>query len=99
MADVPEDLPEEGEQDVEGAVTVLNSDRRNALEADRGSGCRACAGLSDQHSKGCLRFRQNVNEDPAFAARVGLTPEQVQASRDRGLLQPVGQTTDAVRQT
>eukprot|EP00971_Amphidinium_carterae_P161081 3194157-Amphidinium_carterae.1 len=44
-----------------------------------------------------LRFRQNVNEDPTFTARVGLTPEQVQVSRDRGLLQPVGQTTDAGR--
>eukprot|EP00971_Amphidinium_carterae_P253646 5035649-Amphidinium_carterae.1 len=38
-------------------------------------------------------------QDPAFAARVGSTQEQVQVSRDRGLLQPVGQTTDAVRQT
>eukprot|EP00971_Amphidinium_carterae_P049822 982101-Amphidinium_carterae.1 len=40
------------------------------------AGCSACAGLSYQHSKGCLRFRQNVNEDPAFATRVGLTQEQ-----------------------
>eukprot|EP00971_Amphidinium_carterae_P284620 5650854-Amphidinium_carterae.1 len=70
MADGPEDLPEEGEQDVEGAE--LRPEKR-ARGRPR---CSACAGLSYQHSKGCLRFRQNVNEDPAFAARVGLTPEQ-----------------------
>eukprot|EP00971_Amphidinium_carterae_P292174 5799984-Amphidinium_carterae.1 len=69
-------------------LKVRNSVRRRERVADRGSGCSACAGLSYQHSKGCLRFRQYVNEDPAFAARVGLTPEQVQVSRDRGLLQP-----------
>eukprot|EP00971_Amphidinium_carterae_P155750 3088488-Amphidinium_carterae.1 len=74
-------------------LRVLNSDRRREREADLENGCSACAGLSYQHSKGCLRFRQNVNEDPAFA------PEQVQASRYRGLLQPVGQTTEAGRQT
>eukprot|EP00971_Amphidinium_carterae_P201082 3990341-Amphidinium_carterae.5 len=43
------------------------------------AGCSGCAGLS-------LRFRQSINADPEFAARVGLTPEQVQMSRDRGLL-------------
>eukprot|EP00971_Amphidinium_carterae_P007033 139166-Amphidinium_carterae.1 len=67
-------------------------------EADLGRGCSACVGLSYQHSKRCLRFRQNVNKDPEFAARVGLTQEQVQLSRDRGLLQPVGQTNIAVVQ-
>eukprot|EP00971_Amphidinium_carterae_P112266 2223791-Amphidinium_carterae.3 len=50
------------------------------------AGCSACAGLSYQHWKGCLRFRQNVNADPEVATRVGLTQEQVQMSRDRGLL-------------
>eukprot|EP00971_Amphidinium_carterae_P346392 6487804-Amphidinium_carterae.1 len=48
------------------------------------AGCSACAWLSYQHSKGCLSLTvQTVNEDPEFAARVGLTQEQVQLSRDR----------------
>eukprot|EP00971_Amphidinium_carterae_P234607 4655463-Amphidinium_carterae.1 len=37
-----------------------------------------------------MRFRQYVTTDPAFAARVGLTREQVQQARDRGLLPEVG---------
>eukprot|EP00971_Amphidinium_carterae_P320505 6370724-Amphidinium_carterae.1 len=73
MAEGPVDLPEDGEPDV---GKVRNSIRRRERGADLVRGCSACAGLSYQHSKGCLRFRQNVNEDPAFAARVGLTPEQ-----------------------
>eukprot|EP00971_Amphidinium_carterae_P016796 331470-Amphidinium_carterae.1 len=48
MASGPEDLPEEGEQDVEGAE--LRPEKR-ARGRPR---CSACAGLSYQHSKGCL---------------------------------------------
>eukprot|EP00971_Amphidinium_carterae_P316640 6294117-Amphidinium_carterae.1 len=44
------------------------------------------AGLAYQHSKGCLRFRQNVVTDPAFAARAGLTQDQFQLAQNRGLL-------------
>eukprot|EP00971_Amphidinium_carterae_P057955 1146280-Amphidinium_carterae.1 len=55
--------------------------------------CSGCAGLAYQHSKGCLRFRQNILTDPAFAARVGVTPEQVQMARDKGLLPEASETT------
>eukprot|EP00971_Amphidinium_carterae_P236062 4685016-Amphidinium_carterae.3 len=51
--------PEEGEQDIEGAQ--LRPEKR-------ARGCSACAGLSYQHSKGCMRFQQYVNSDPEFAA-------------------------------
>eukprot|EP00971_Amphidinium_carterae_P012434 244833-Amphidinium_carterae.1 len=98
MAEGPVDLPEDGEPDVEGAELRPEKRargrprKRYLLDISHPlyfAGCSACAGLSYQHSKGCLRFRQNVNEDPAFATRVGLTQEQVQVSRDRGLLPPV----------
>eukprot|EP00971_Amphidinium_carterae_P349698 6491164-Amphidinium_carterae.1 len=104
-AETPEDLPEEGEQDVEGAQLRPEKRargrprKRYLLDISHPfyfAGCSACAGLSYQHSKGCLRFRQNVNADPEYAARVGLTPEQVQMSRDRGLLpDPVAETPGA----
>eukprot|EP00971_Amphidinium_carterae_P095020 1880067-Amphidinium_carterae.3 len=32
------------------------------------AGCSGCAGLAYQHSKRCLRFRQNILTDPTFAA-------------------------------
>eukprot|EP00971_Amphidinium_carterae_P009000 177561-Amphidinium_carterae.1 len=78
MASGPEDLPEEGEQEVEGAELRPEKRargrprKRYLLDISHPlyfTGCSACAGLSYQRSKGCLRFRQNVNEDPAFAAR------------------------------
>eukprot|EP00971_Amphidinium_carterae_P119394 2364783-Amphidinium_carterae.1 len=78
MVETPEDLPKGGEQDVEGAE--LRPEKRargrprNRYLLDIShplyfAGCSACAGLSYQHAKGCLRFRQNVHEDPEFAAR------------------------------
>eukprot|EP00971_Amphidinium_carterae_P269209 5340706-Amphidinium_carterae.2 len=63
MVEVPEDVPEEGEQDV-----------RRERGVDRGSG-------------------QNILTDPTFAARVGMTPEQVQLAQDKGLLPEVSETT------
>eukprot|EP00971_Amphidinium_carterae_P351542 6492157-Amphidinium_carterae.8 len=61
MAETPEDLPEEGEQDFEGAELRPDKRARGRLRKS------ACAGLSYQHSKGCMRFRSNVNADPEFA--------------------------------
>eukprot|EP00971_Amphidinium_carterae_P241347 4792200-Amphidinium_carterae.1 len=94
--EVPEDVPEEGEQDVEGALTRPEKRARGRprkrvlLDISHPlyfAACSRCAGLPYQHSKGCLRFRQNILTDPTFAARVGLTPEQVQLAQDKGLLQ------------
>eukprot|EP00971_Amphidinium_carterae_P299106 5942103-Amphidinium_carterae.1 len=62
MAEKPEDLPEEGEQDVEGAE--LRPEKRA-----RGRPRKRFETLSYQHSKGCLRFRQNVNDDPESRIR------------------------------
>eukprot|EP00971_Amphidinium_carterae_P296626 5892620-Amphidinium_carterae.1 len=84
-AEGPKDLPEEGEQDVEGAeLRPEKSARGRPRKRYLLDISHPRAGLSYQRSKGCVRFKQNVNEDPAFAARVGLTQEQVQVSRDRG---------------
>eukprot|EP00971_Amphidinium_carterae_P176304 3495095-Amphidinium_carterae.1 len=46
-----------------------------------------------------LKVQTERERRSRFAARVGLTQEQVQVSRDQGLLQPVGQTTSAEGQT
>eukprot|EP00971_Amphidinium_carterae_P012748 251268-Amphidinium_carterae.1 len=63
MASGPEDLPEEGEQDVEGAELRPEKRargrprKRYLLDISHPlyfAGCSACAGLSYQHSKGCL---------------------------------------------
>eukprot|EP00971_Amphidinium_carterae_P007687 152130-Amphidinium_carterae.1 len=100
--EVPEDVPEEGEQDVEGALTRPEKRARGRprkqvlLDIPHPlyfAGCSGCAGLAYQHSRGCLRFRQNILTDPTLAARVGLTQEQVQLAQDKGLLPEVSETT------
>eukprot|EP00971_Amphidinium_carterae_P252051 5004403-Amphidinium_carterae.1 len=63
MAEGPADLPEEGEPDVEGAELRPETRargrprKRYLLDISHPlyfAGCSACAGLSYQHSKGCL---------------------------------------------
>eukprot|EP00971_Amphidinium_carterae_P334143 6469236-Amphidinium_carterae.2 len=93
LAETPEDLPEEGEQ--ESAARCGRCAAQTGEESIYWTSHDLTPIILRKHSKGCLRFRQSVNADPEFAARVGLTPEQVQMSRDRGLLRPVGQTGTA----
>eukprot|EP00971_Amphidinium_carterae_P107629 2131263-Amphidinium_carterae.1 len=92
--EVPEDVPEEGEQDVEGALTRPEKRARRRprkrvlLDISHPLYFAGCSAY--QHLKGCLRLRQNIL---TFAARVGMTPEQVQLAQDKGLLPEVSETT------
>eukprot|EP00971_Amphidinium_carterae_P287263 5702481-Amphidinium_carterae.1 len=63
MGEGPVDLPEDGEPDVEGAELRPEKRargrprKRYLLDISHPlyfAGCSACAGLSHQHSKGCL---------------------------------------------
>eukprot|EP00971_Amphidinium_carterae_P295578 5870407-Amphidinium_carterae.2 len=72
--EVPDDVPEEGEPDVEGALPrpekrAWGRPRKQTEHFDRSSFCTE------------------------FAARVGLTQEQVQMAQDKGLLPELSETT------